>query len=113
MLQHIDEDNFLKRVVFSDEATFHISDVLNRHNVRIWGSEHLHESHEIVRKVNVWCGVMCDRIIGPFFFTERTTTSSSVYLGMLTEFVIPQLKGMQNCHISTRWSTLTLGFVCA
>jgi hypothetical protein len=38
ILHRIDEDNdYLKRVVFSDEATFHISGKVNRHNVRIWG----------------------------------------------------------------------------
>ena len=36
MLQQISEDEpFLKRVCFSDEATFHVSGKLNKHNVRI------------------------------------------------------------------------------
>ena len=40
MLQRISEDEaFLKRVCFSDEATFYVSGKLNKHNVRIWGSE--------------------------------------------------------------------------
>ena len=39
MLQRISEDEaFLKRVCFSDEATFHVSGKLNKHNVRIWES---------------------------------------------------------------------------
>ena len=39
MQQRISEDEaFLKRVCFSDEATFHVSGKLNKHNVRIWGS---------------------------------------------------------------------------
>ena len=39
MLQRISEDEaFLKRVCFSDEATFHVTGKLNKHNVRIWGS---------------------------------------------------------------------------
>ena len=39
MLQQISEDEaFLKQVCFSDEATFHVSGKLNKHNVRIWGS---------------------------------------------------------------------------
>ena len=39
MLQRISEDEaFLKRVCFSDEAIFHVSGKLNKHNVRIWGS---------------------------------------------------------------------------
>ena len=45
MLQRISEDKaFLRRVCFSDEATFHVSGKLNKHNVKIWGSvgsEHL------------------------------------------------------------------------
>ena len=39
ILQRISEDEtFLKRVFFSDEATFHVSGKLNKHNVRIWES---------------------------------------------------------------------------
>ena len=39
MLQRISEDEaFLKRVYFSEEATFHVSGKLNKHNVRIWGA---------------------------------------------------------------------------
>ena len=72
MLQQISEDEeFLKRICFSDKATFHVSGKLNKHKVRIWGSEHLHEIRELERdspKVNVWCGIMYNRVIGPFFF---------------------------------------------
>ncbi|MCQ7131119.1 DUF4817 domain-containing protein [Salmonella enterica] len=92
------EEGFLERVLFTDEATFHVSGLLNRHNVRIWGSENPHASRELVRdspKVNVWCGLMSTRIIGPFFFAEQTITAN-VYLDMLTEFVIPQLDGIQD-----------------
>jgi hypothetical protein len=40
LLQRIDEYNgYFTRVCFSDEATFHTSAKLNRHNVRIWGLE--------------------------------------------------------------------------
>ena len=50
MLQRISEDEkFLKRICFSDEATFHVSGKLNKHNVRIWGSEHPHEIRELER----------------------------------------------------------------
>ena len=72
MLQRISEDEeFLKRICFSDETTFHVSGKLNKHNGRIWGSEHPHEIRELEKdspKVNVWCGIMCNRVIGPFFF---------------------------------------------
>ena len=48
MLEQISEDEaFLKRVCFSDEATFHVSGKLNKHNVRIWGSENPHATREL------------------------------------------------------------------
>ena len=40
--------------------------------------------------MNVWCGIMCNRIIGPFFFHEASITAD-VYLDLLTEYVAPQL----------------------
>lgn len=91
------DDGFLERILFSDEATFHVSGKVNKHNVRIWGSENPHATTEHVRdspKVNVWCGVLEDRIIGPFFFHEPTVTAST-YLDMLEQFVYPQLEGLQ------------------
>ena len=94
MLQRISEDEkFLKRICFSDEATFHVSGKLKKHNIRIWGLEHPHEIRELERdspKVNVWCKIMCNRVIGPFFFHE-TTITADVYLDLLTEYVVAQL----------------------
>jgi hypothetical protein len=41
----MDEDGFVERPILSHEATFHISDEANRHNVRIWGTEqHMHRA---------------------------------------------------------------------
>jgi hypothetical protein len=71
MLDWISKDpNFLTNIMFSDEGTFHFSGAVNRHNIRIWGSqqpngrEHVQDS----LKVNIWCGVMCNMIIRLFFF---------------------------------------------
>jgi hypothetical protein len=39
-LNRLKEDNlFLDKIVFSDEATFHLSGKVNRHNLIIWGSQ--------------------------------------------------------------------------
>ncbi|GBM65217.1 hypothetical protein AVEN_65668-1 [Araneus ventricosus] len=35
-------EDLLQRVMFSDEATFHESGIVNRHNTRIWGLENPH-----------------------------------------------------------------------
>jgi hypothetical protein len=78
--------------MFSDEVTFHTCGKVNRHNIRIWGAENPHSVREHFRdskKVNVWCGMVKDRIIGPFFFIEPTVTGN-IYLDMLQQFAVPQ-----------------------
>jgi hypothetical protein len=98
LLDFFNEDgHFHKRVCFSDEANFQVSGKLNRYNVRIWGSELLHETREFQRdspKVKVWCAIMHNCITGPFFFSEKTI-SSDIYLNILREFVVPQLESLQ------------------
>jgi len=39
----MEENYFVERLIFCDEATFHISVKVNVHNVRIWGTEQPHE----------------------------------------------------------------------
>ena len=94
ILYRIDTNpNFLDNVLFSDEATFHMSEVVSRHNVWIWGSENPHVYREHILdspKLNVWCGLMKDRI----FFCEPTVTGP-VYLDMLEQFVYPQVAAFQ------------------
>ena len=75
MLYRLDSDpGFLKRVCFSDESTFHVSGLINRHNSKIWGSQNPHETYELERdspKLNVWSGIMHDKIISPFFLLRN------------------------------------------
>ena len=98
MLDRLDSDpGFLKRVCFSDESTFHVSGLLNRDNLRIWDSENPDDTCEVEPdspKLNVWCGIMHDKIIGPFFFAEKSITAL-IYLDVLTEYVSPKLKQYQ------------------
>ena len=42
MQEKLEEDEFNERLVFSDEATFHMNGKVNRHNVCIWGEENPH-----------------------------------------------------------------------
>ncbi|GBM07010.1 hypothetical protein AVEN_63457-1 [Araneus ventricosus] len=65
------EHDFLNHIIFSDEATFHVSNKVNKHNCRIWGSENPQAVHEVERnspKINVWCALSHDTVIGFFFF---------------------------------------------
>jgi hypothetical protein len=69
----MEDDKFLPRVIFSDEATYHPSGKVNRHNVRIWGLQIPHTTLEHERdspKVNVFCAISQTKVYGPFFFYE-------------------------------------------
>ncbi|GBM45625.1 hypothetical protein AVEN_204755-1 [Araneus ventricosus] len=69
---------FLNRIIFTDKSTFHVSRMVNKHNVRILGSEKPNVVQEVERSrenVNLWCGLLHDRVISPFFFLEITVTA--------------------------------------
>ncbi|XP_068083439.1 uncharacterized protein [Anabrus simplex] len=88
-----EDDDFLDRVVFSDQATFHISGKVNKQNVNIWGATNPHCYVEHVRnspKVNVFCVISNTKVYGPFFFHEQTVTGPTC-LDMLAEWLLPQL----------------------
>jgi hypothetical protein len=87
------DDNLLSKIIFSDEATFHLSGKVNRHNVRIWESENPHVTLEVERdsaKINVFFAVSERTVYGPFIF-EGQTVSGQSYLEMLTNWLIPEL----------------------
>ena len=83
MLEQISNDNeFLHRVFFSDECTFHVSEAVNRHNFQIRGSQNPHVIREIKRdspKINVWCDLYVQQLIGPF----EKTVNETVYWGIM------------------------------
>ena len=82
---------------FFDEATLHTSGKVNKNTIQIWGSENPCEVVENERdstKINVWCGLMHNQIIGPFIFAESTITAN-IYLDMLKHYVVSQLEEFQ------------------
>ena len=100
ILRRVEDDpDYLERVFFTDEATFHVSGLVHRHNVRIWGKENPRIVQEVERnspKLNVWCGLFHDQVIGPFF--EEETIRQDNFLAMLNEFAYPQIRQRQR-HI--------------
>ena len=88
------EEDYLKTVLFSDKATFHLSGKVNRHNERIWGTEDSHKIIEHVRdspKLNVFCAVSSVKVYGPFCLPEPTVTGIS-YPDMVVKYLVPQLQ---------------------
>ena len=87
------DHNFITRLCFSDEATFHMSGRVNKHNCVVWGTQNPHAIQEVPIKspgITVWCAMFCDEIIGPYFF--ESTVTSKTYKAMLQDYFIPQLK---------------------
>ena len=93
MLQNMEDDTFLPRLIFSDEATFQLSGKVNRHNVRIWGLQNPEEALGHKRdcpKVNVFCAISQTKVYGLLFFVENTVTGVT-YLSMLQNWLLPQI----------------------
>ena len=91
---HQENDDFLFNVFWSDEATFHLSGCVNKHNCIIWGYENPNNITEVPRvspKVNVWVAFSSKKLIGPFFFPNDTVKATD-YLVMLQTFFVPELK---------------------
>ncbi|GBN06732.1 hypothetical protein AVEN_109422-1 [Araneus ventricosus] len=93
---------FLNRIIFSEETTFYVSNKENLSTAgRIWGSENPHAIQEVERnspKIHVWCVLLHDAAIGPFFFAE-TSITAKIYLDMLQIYSIPQMQLLQPTDI--------------
>jgi hypothetical protein len=83
---------------FSDEATFYLRGLVNKHNIRYWCEINPHVTVETVMnspKLNVWCAMSKNQIIGPFFFDDDTVNGQN-YLSMLQEFFIPEIRKLHS-----------------
>lgn len=70
--EYLNNGNFIKEIMFTDEATFTTNGVVSSQNCRYWSAQNpefvINARKQYSQKINVWCGILCDRIIGPFFF---------------------------------------------
>lgn len=78
--------NFFRNVLFSDEATFHNTGELNRHNCVYWSQENPHWvraiNHQQRWSLTTWCGIVNGYLIGPYFFDNHVNGQN--YLNFLT-----------------------------
>jgi len=72
LLYHYENDpSILDNIWFSDEAVFHLSGRVNRHNTWICGTENpkvIEEKERDSPKLVVWCPISAKGTIGPYFF---------------------------------------------
>lgn len=95
------DDDFSQKILFSDEAHFHLGGYVNKQNCRIWANENprkIVEKPLHPRKVTVWCGFHANGVIGPYFFEDDAgnpvTVTGKRYRVMITNFLWHALDGM-------------------
>jgi hypothetical protein len=83
--QIILDQTFLENVLFSDEASFNNNGGVNKHNCHYYAQNNprwIREGHfQTVYSTNAWCGILGNKIIGPYCFRERL--NGLVYLDFL------------------------------
>lgn len=91
MMEDHFQNSIFQNILWTDEATFNTSGVFNRKNTHYWSSYNKHLIKPIQRQgrqsVNVWCGIIRDRVIGPIFYDR--TLNGARYLNLLTNEIWP------------------------
>jgi hypothetical protein len=88
---------FLKNVIFSDEAHFHVHGSVNHQNFRYWSEENpnwFREEPLHSPRVTVWAAIGCQAVIGPVFIEGNVTGAS--YLTLLQQQLFPALEQLAN-----------------
>ena len=71
------DDDFLKHILFTNEATFTRAGNFNIHNMHSWQEENPHEVHRFRYQhrfsINVWAGIVGDSLIGPYLMPSTLT----------------------------------------
>lgn len=93
LLQDHLENNIFNKILWSDESYFSTAGMYNRKNKHFWSSENHHVFREVRKQgrksVNVWCGILGRRIIGPYFF--EGSMNAVKYQELLETFLLPIL----------------------
>ncbi|KAF2894059.1 hypothetical protein ILUMI_12114 [Ignelater luminosus] len=93
--------NYLKFLIFSDEATFTTNGNVSSQNCRFWSKENpnfiINTRSQHYKKVNIWSAITYDKIIGPYFF-ERNF-NQFYCLGMLDNYFLDK---MENFNLDYR-----------
>lgn len=82
-----EDHQLLLNILWTNEATFSSDSAVNLHNMHYWSRTNPHWMQEVHHQgrwsVNVWCGILGGRIIGPFIFENRL--NGATYLTFLRD----------------------------
>lgn len=93
------DDQFHRKIIFSDEAHFWLNGSVNKQNY--WAGENPHVLNEKPlhpQKIIVWCGLHAGDVIGLYFFVDdsgrHVTVNGDRYRAMIIDYVWPELECM-------------------
>lgn len=73
--KHDADEDFLRYILWTDEAIFTRDGIFNTHNSHEWAHENPHakieRSHQVRFSLNIWAGIFGDEIIGPHILPNR------------------------------------------
>lgn len=95
------QPNFLRFILWTDEASFSRDGIFNSRNSHVWAEENSNaivpKSHQQRWSVNIWAGIVDDYLIGPYLLPNRLT--GPIYEIFLNE-VLPEL--LENVPLNIR-----------
>lgn len=78
-------ENFLKKILWTDESIFNREGITNFHNLHFYAQENPHKKlqtkHQNRFSVNVWAGLIGNCVIGPHFLPDRL--NATLYMDFL------------------------------
>ena len=94
-LEKLEEnEEFHRKIIFSDEAHLWLSGFVNKQNMRYWSATNpnvLRETPLHLQKVTVWCGFYAGGVIGPYFFVDENDghviVNGERYRAMLEDYL--------------------------
>lgn len=96
----IEDPSFLEKILFTDESSFSREGIFNHRTSHVWAVDNPNAT--VIRgyqerfAVNVWAGIIGDRLIGPYIFPNRL--NAPVYLVFLRD-ILPELLEDVPLHI--------------
>jgi len=89
MAQIQEEPLFLKYVGRTDESKFTNNGIINKQNNRFWSDHNPYWTNDSnfqhVWGTNVWCGLLCGKLLGPYFYDG--TLTGRRYLNFLSNIL--------------------------